>query len=942
MRRAALLAFAVAACAPAREGQPKAAAGDSLYVAGDYDAARAAYRAELQRGNPSGTARAHLLTSIGLAAYHLGDYDEARRVTDSALAIQQIAGASAPESFRTHNAMGLVAWNQGRLAAADTLLRTALRFANEAHDTLAIAKASANIGLVLTEYGEFDAARVSFAAAHEAAHAVGDARTEGNALTNLGMLALRFGDIATAEQNVRDALRVYEAARFETGTQNALGQMATIEAAKGDAQAAFAYVDSALAIVRRQGLKQEEASDLQILGDLYADAGDLRDAALYYGRAEREFAASGIQLEAGNLMRARAQLDAAMGDTTSARTRAADALAIHQQLQAHAQELSDRLTIIDLAPANRADLGAELDRADSLARTFGSAAVAGHAALARARYLERRGRPREVLASLAGPAALSDRLDNAIAWEAAALRSRAWTRLGQLDSAEAQGRAAIRLVERARGAYGSAELRTTYTARLAQVYTDLVLVLLREGKTASAFEIADAARGRALVEHLASARAQLAGTTAPASFVDAEALATRIDSLVTRLEASERRAPRERGVEWESTRRDLVDQLARVRAEYEAKLARAGSGDDAELLGLTTVDASRVRATLAPNEALLDYLLTRDSLLTFVVTRGGVQVVGVPIDENALTARSRVMRSLIGARTTIARAVPAAEGLFDLLIAPVERLGALRGVDRLVIVPHGALAYLPFAALVDRQSGKSLIERYVLEYAPSAASLPVLRARSSGVQQAADARLAVALAPFTRELPASAAEVRRFANRVAGSTMRVDRDATESELRAALESGGIVHVATHAELNTRNPMFSEIRLAADVRARGQRDDDGRLYVYEVFGLRVRSPLVFLSGCETGAGSAWSTDFERGEDYATLARAFLFAGARNVIATLWPIEDDGAAELADRFYDHLRGSDAAQALATAQREMIRDERYRAPFYWAGYELSGAGR
>jgi CHAT domain-containing protein len=174
------------------------------------------------------------------------------------------------------------------------------------------------------------------------------------------------------------------------------------------------------------------------------------------------------------------------------------------------------------------------------------------------------------------------------------------------------------------------------------------------------------------------------------------------------------------------------------------------------------------------------------------------------------------------------------------------------------------------------------------------------------------------------------------------ATVRLDGEATESELRTELESGGIVHVATHAELNSRNPMFSEIRLAASARSAVRRDDDGRLYAYEAFGLHVRAPLVFLSGCETGAGSAWSTDFERGEDYATLARAFLFAGARNVIATLWPIEDEGAAELADRFYEHLRQSGAAQALALAQRETIRDERYRLPFYWAGYELSGAGR
>jgi CHAT domain-containing protein len=147
-----------------------------------------------------------------------------------------------------------------------------------------------------------------------------------------------------------------------------------------------------------------------------------------------------------------------------------------------------------------------------------------------------------------------------------------------------------------------------------------------------------------------------------------------------------------------------------------------------------------------------------------------------------------------------------------------------------------------------------------------------------------------------------------------------------------------VHVATHAELNLRNPMFSEIRMAP---GSGARDDDGRLEVYEIFGMHVNNPLVFLSGCETGAGSAWSTEFQRGEDYATLARAFLYAGARNVIATLWPLDDAGAAELADKFYAYRRETDDAQALARAQRAMMHDPRYRAPYYWAGYELSGAG-
>jgi CHAT domain-containing protein len=121
---------------------------------------------------------------------------------------------------------------------------------------------------------------------------------------------------------------------------------------------------------------------------------------------------------------------------------------------------------------------------------------------------------------------------------------------------------------------------------------------------------------------------------------------------------------------------------------------------------------------------------------------------------------------------------------------------------------------------------------------------------------------------------------------------------------------------------------------------GNPADDGRLEVHEILGLRVRSPLVFLSGCETGLGTGSSTSFTPGEDFATLARAFLYAGARSVVATLWRVDDQAAAALATRFYRRLDAGPTA-ALAIAQRELLADRRYRAPFYWAGYTSAGDG-
>lgn len=134
-------------------------------------------------------------------------------------------------------------------------------------------------------------------------------------------------------------------------------------------------------------------------------------------------------------------------------------------------------------------------------------------------------------------------------------------------------------------------------------------------------------------------------------------------------------------------------------------------------------------------------------------------------------------------------------------------------------------------------------------------------------------------------------------------------------------------------------MFSRIELAPE-KDRGTADD-GRLEVHEVLGLTIRSPLVFLSGCETGLGAAWSTSFDRSEDYATLAQAFLYAGARNVVATLWRVVDESAAEFAEHFYAGLESQAAPDALAAAQRRMLADARYSAPYFWASYQVSGHG-
>ena len=122
---------------------------------------------------------------------------------------------------------------------------------------------------------------------------------------------------------------------------------------------------------------------------------------------------------------------------------------------------------------------------------------------------------------------------------------------------------------------------------------------------------------------------------------------------------------------------------------------------------------------------------------------------------------------------------------------------------------------------------------------------------------------------------------------------------------------------------------------------GAPEDNGKLELHELRGIEIGAELVFLSGCETGLGIAGSTLFSPGEDYATLSQAFLNAGAQSVVATLWPVADRAAAELAGAFYSSLARLDAAEALANAQRALIAVEEYGAPYYWAAYQVAGMG-
>ena len=307
-----------------------------------------------------------------------------------------------------------------------------------------------------------------------------------------------------------------------------------------------------------------------------------------------------------------------------------------------------------------------------------------------------------------------------------ALRARAYRRLGNLDSASAIGYRAVRAVERIRGRYGSGTLRAAYAWDNASVYTDLVFVLLRQRRLDDAFAVADAARGRALLEHLTEARESALRSIGAARGLRAGRAVAPQDRRPRPKVARSPDRTAERAQRRSSEANELEAQLAHARSEYEAVLERASVRDapGSALLGGNHIDAAAVRSALRADETLLEYFVTREGLVIFAVTSDSVRVIQVDISAEELESRVRVARELLGRRepNPTAAMTTVLGALYTSLIAPVRLAGALDRARRVIIVPHGVLTYLPFAALRDSRTARFLVEDLTPFYVTSAAA----------------------------------------------------------------------------------------------------------------------------------------------------------------------------------------------------------------------------
>lgn len=524
---------------------------------------------------------------------------------------------------------------------------------------------------------------------------------------------------------------------------------------------------------------------------------------------------------------------------------------------------------------------------------------------------------------------------------------------GDLDVAIEHFRIAVDRLEAVRGRLTTSSRRAAYYERSRSSYAQLIDALLerneRTGDQAdidAAFGVLERAKARSLLEAIADLRFDQDRSLSPELSARRDLLSKRIADL--------QRAADDASTGHEARRRAL-EELDRTEEEFDSLLAevrREGRGEPAAEIPSTATDA---RSMLDGRTAILAYSVGRHGLCGFVVTAAGITAHRLPVGTDDLSARVRNYVDLIGASDDDAwRAI--GRRLSSDLLAPLLPNG-LEGIDHVVVLADGALNAVPFETLPvpGDPGGAMLIEKASVSYAPSATALNAL---GRGIEGPAAARSVVVVAdPFTdrpagasetaelvralyddedlaiEALPAAREEAAAIAGFAADASVLTGADATEDAMKSGILDGyRIVHFATHGLVSLRAPYRSALVLA-----RGE-DQDGFLQAREIYRMRMHTDLVVLSGCRTARGATVDGDGVQG-----LAQAFLHAGARSVVASLWNVNDERTATFMEAFYAHLAsGMSKSNALRRAKLDLLRNPATAAPRFWAPFVLIGEAR
>ena len=921
-----------------------------------------------------------LRLEIGESLLAADRLDEARRSLESAVEADAGPLVRAVGLER----LGDVHWRARRIESAHETYRAAITaYRSRGPGSLGEARVLTQLGAIALVRDDLEAAerRLEEGLVVRRRHPHGAVETI-DSLTGLSRVAQRLGDFDRARASLEAALLVVAetpASRSKTGLLN-LG-IASLEQRRGDFALAEVAVRRAIDFfAEHQPRSFWHANSLGVASEIALNAAELDLAADYSRRAlaMRRAIAPRSKPTSINLLQL-ARIESRRGDLEAATSY------VKQALEALPPKNEQQEARIFLELGRHAAMGGDPVAAEALLRRAlglleglpdrgplpGTLRSLGETLAARGRSDEAR---RLFERALAQVDAVGERLE-----EAAEVRHQ----LSLLEAAEGDLEAALAFAFEAlddlEAQVGrlrpSDDSRGDFQGRFSFLYRNAIRLSIELGRPEQAFDLTERYRARRFLARLAERDLRFDVDLPPDLDSQRRINSGRIAQLEERRRGSAgRRAGA--GRRTEEIDRELR-RLYREREEIAAQV-RAVSAKLADLKYPTPLVYDRVRAALDGGTVLLSYSVGRETSDLFVVRPDAdLQVVSLEIGTDRLQSAIDSFRELIQQtrpdRPTALPQLPrlrhASRQLYRDLLAPAESYFA--SAERLLILPDGPLHRLPFAALrVSSPEGERHLGGWkALRFALSATVAETLERRTSragepvdrsvtlvafgdpqldlGSAGGADLRLAsldlraalrsgVGLGP----LPNARREVEELLSLAEQDGLAfLGAEATEERAKSASPRARLLHFATHGVVDHGFPLNSGLVFAGFGGA-GRRAGDGILQAWEIFEeLRLSSDLVVLSSCETGLGGEAGS-----EGLIGLTRAFQYAGAASVLASLWKVSDEATPELMVRFYRELfAGRAKDDALRRAQAELAASGGpLAAPYHWAAFQLYGDWR
>jgi CHAT domain-containing protein/Tfp pilus assembly protein PilF len=908
---------------------------------------------------------------------------------ETALKLYRSAGDRRGESIALYD-IGLVYSKLGEKQKALEYYSQSLPLSQALGDRLLEALILNNMGKVYSDLGEKQQALEYYNRSLSLTRAAGDRSAEITILNNIGSVYSSLGEQLKALENYNQSLSLNQKLGDRSQEAVIFGNIGTVYSDLGEKQQALEYYNRSLSLSRAVGDRIGEALTLTSIGSVYSELGETQKALEYYSQSLPLSRVAGDRAGEAITLHNLGAVYSELGEQQKALDYYNQSLLLRRALGNRRGE-ANTLNSIGTLYSDLKDRNQALEyynRSLLLRRAVGDRRGEAVTLTSIGVVYSDLGEKQKALEyhsqSLPLTLAVSDRRGQALTLYNTAVVKRD---LGNLTEALNDIEAAIKIVENLRTKIASPELRTSYFATVQdyyEFYIDLLMQLHKQQPNSNynikALEASERSRARSLIELLQESNANIREGISPDLLRQEKSLQQQLDAIEKRrIETISTPNPNATKIdEIDKQRLALLQQYQQIQAQIRSTSPRYAALTQPQPLTLPEIQ----KQILDENTILLQYSLGKNRSYLWVVTSTAIASYELPKQADIETAA----RDFLDATTNpILRDFPkrvaeASSSLSQLILQPVaDRLGQ----KRLLIVPDGILHYTPFGALtIPQTAGQNtnnfLIAQHEIITLPSASTLGILRQNyadrkppnqtlailADPVFSPDDDRLKGKLTPETTEklasnnlglsrsvrtsalawppkrLPFTRQETQKILETLNGlpatsSSKKLDFDASRTNATdGSLVNYQIVHFATHGIANSQNPELSGI-LMSMVDNQGNLSN-GFLRLNDIFNLKLAANLVVLSACQTGLGQNI-----QGEGMVGLTRGFMYAGAQRVAVSLWNVDDEGTSVLMQKFYQKMLQEKLAPAAAlrAAQLEMMSQDKWKSPYYWAAFTLQG---